>query len=135
MSQINPEKDSDMTVTAKYETGFRPKYSENVFQVDQSPITVNKGETVDIVIDCLRGFSVFIPNAGFFGEYFFDSSDKHLWLPDQSTAKEKWWGVRLTRTTLDNPNQSDKELPYCIYSKDLNNFAVGNSPPTMILDP
>jgi hypothetical protein len=133
MSQVNPGK--LVTITAKYETGYRPNYSENVFQVDQSPITVNKDETVDIMIDCLKGFSVFIPIFGFFEGNVFDSSDSHSWLPDQSTAEEKWWGLRLTRTMLDNPNKSDKELPYCIYSKDLNNFAVGNSPPKMKLEP
>ena len=135
MSQEDPKKDSDMTVTATYETGYRPKFSENVFQVDQSPIKVNKEETVDIVIDCLNGFSVFIPISGFFDGHVFPSSAKHLWLPDQSTAKEKWWGVRLTRTTMDNPRKLDKDVPYCIYSNDLNNFAVGNSPPKMKLEP
>ncbi len=134
MSQASPKKTGNMTVTAKFETGYRPKNAENVFKVDQSPITVKPGEIVDILMDCNNGFSVFIPYPSFFGDYVFKATEQPIWAPNSSTADKKWWGVRLERTNLENQN-SKKELPYCIYSNDLNNFAVGNSPPTMILDP
>jgi hypothetical protein len=134
MNEFDPKKASDITVRAGIEKGYQPTVPENVFKVDQSPITVKPEEIVDILIDCTKGFSVFIPYPGFFGDYVFEATEQPIWAPDPSTAKEKWWGARLKRTKPENQN-SNKELSYCIYSKDLDNFAVGNSPPTMILDP
>ena len=46
----------------------------------------------------------------------------------------KFWGVRMDRISKRNGSPVD-EMPYCIYSKQDNTFAVGNSPPTMIVKP
>lgn len=106
---------------------------ELVHKVKVSPQTIKPGEVVDIDIDCPDGFSVFIPFPMFFGDQVFDAvpvPPKDITQP----AKDKWWRVQLTRTNLPNPN-ANKELAYCIYMKDLDNFAVASSPPKMNLNP
>ncbi len=126
---VNPKK-----IKAKYKKGYHAKNPENVYAVDKSPITVAPGETVEILIECKKGFSVMIPYAGFFGGNFFEATEQPPWAPPPSSGGEKWWGVRLVRTMLKNPH-ANKEMAYCIYSKDLDNFAVANSPPRMGLKP
>jgi len=133
MSQVNPKKLADVTITVTPVSNYQSKIP-NVFQVDKSPIIVKPEEDVDILIDCKEGFTVFIPKAAFFGKNIFEAEDP-TWVSGLTTPRDKWWGVSLTRTKLKNPNEKTKDLAYCIYSKDLDNFAVGNSPPKMKLEP
>ena len=126
---VNPKK-----IKAKFKEGYKPKNPENVYEVEISPITVAPGDPVEILIDCQKGFSVMIPYAGFFGGNFFDAKPNPSWAPKSPAPVDQWWGVRLERTMLNNPH-SDKKMAYCIYSKDLDNFAVANSPPKMDLNP
>lgn len=126
-------------IKAKLNKGYTSTKAEKVYQVD-SPIEVKLGETVEIRLDCMNGFTVFFPNAVFFGDHVFQADDNPSWGAGEPAPEHKWWGVRLTRTNIENPNVikekgKKREMAYCIYSKDLDNFAVGNSPPKMILDP
>jgi len=136
----------------------KTKYSgkeEKVFQVDEPQIDVAPDETVDILIPGKEGFTVFLPYAGVFNAQVFEAVKNPYWAADTEDAKmqaasgeidsgesatvvkatkEDVWGVRMTRIVKEDQSPI-KEMPYCIYSKELNNFAVGNSPPTMKLDP
>ena len=103
-----------------------------VFKVDGSPHYVEAGETVEILIDSSEPFTVFLPYLDLFDGQLYPAVDASSWTNDP--AQEQWWGVRMTRIVGEGRSPI-KEMPYCIYSKELNNFAVGNSPPTMILDP
>jgi hypothetical protein len=136
--KIKPEQKSDH---------FKHNPEEVVYQVSGPPIEVAPGETVDILIPGPFGFSVYLPIAGHFNAQVFEAVENPEWALEkeekemvavsgsspESTA-EKFWGVRMTRISEKKHCPSGK-FPYCIYSKELNNFAVGNSPPEMILDP
>ncbi|MEN8007790.1 MAG: hypothetical protein ABFS42_12295 [Candidatus Krumholzibacteriota bacterium] len=146
---------------------IRPYYKENnqssdpkkVYKVDVSPQQVEAGETVEILINCEKGFSVYIPYEGVFNAQVFEAEKNPLWAVDEDekktkaelqaasgsgdsdaegatleASKETLWGVRMTRIAKENESPVD-EMPYCIHSKDLNNFAVANSPPVMGLKP
>jgi hypothetical protein len=137
--KTNPSGPNPIKIKAKREKNYKPKLSEDVYRVG-SPIEVSQGDEVVIKVDCQEGFTVFFPNAGFFGDHLYQANDDTSWSDGEDPAENKWWGVSLKRTNMDNPNKAredgkKREAAYCIYSKDLDNFAVGNSPPKMILDP
>jgi hypothetical protein len=103
-----------------------------IFKVDGSPHYVAPGETVEILVDCVKPFTVFFPYFGLFDVTCQEAEDASSWTGD--TFKHQWWGVRVTRKVPLGESPIDK-MPYCIYSKDLNCFAEGNSPPEMGLKP
>jgi hypothetical protein len=110
-----------------------PASSENVFKMTQPEVIVGPGETFDITIDCQMGFSVYLPYPGFFAKQEWEAQP----VPPEDISgapKHQWWRVRLTRNKGDNYS-SIRKMAYCVYSKDLDNFAVGNSPPKMTLEP
>lgn len=124
-------------VNTKRITAEKTSYSgreEKVFQVDNSPLKVKSGETVEILIPGPEGFTVYFPYPGFFDAQVYEAEEKPGWAVNPPNA-EMWWGVRMTRISKrGTPNPHDG-ISYCIYSKELNSFAVGNSPPKMKLDP
>ena len=134
MSANQPKTKNPKKIKAKYKPKYFPKNPENVFQVDKSPMLVEPGDTVDIYFECTNGFSVLIPFAGFFGGNYFPATKQPSWAPQPTNPKMAVWGVRLVRTQLNNPN-TKTEMAYCIYSNDLDNFAVASSPPKMDLKP
>jgi len=121
-------------IKAKFKAGYTPGKPENVFLVEDSPVLVEPGDTVDIFFECTNGFSVLIPYAFFFNGNYFPATKQPSWAPKPSSPKKVVWGVRLIRSQMENPHP-DKEMAYCIYSNDLDNFAVASSPPKMDLKP
>jgi hypothetical protein len=111
---------------------------EDVFKIDDNQIIdVKKGESLDIELDSEGGFTVFIPFAGLFepvgnSDQIFEAFEVNPIDVDE-TITHKLWRVRLQRKNEDNPGR--KNFAYCIYSHELDNFAVASSPPKMNLDP
>ena len=122
---------SNPTTIVPYKIGERP---EEVFKVDNSPLDVESGETVEILIPSPEGFTVYFPYPGFFNAQVFEAEEKPSWAINPPDA-EMWWGVRMTRISKPGTENPHDEISYCIYSKELNNFAVYNSPPKMKLEP
>ena len=139
---------------AEGKTSYSGK-EEKVFQVDKPQIKVEPNETVDILIPGKKGFTVFLPYAGVFNAQVFEAVKNPYWEEEKEDAKMQAasgeidsgesataveptkgdvWGVRMTRIVKAD-DFSPKKMAYCIYSKELDNFAVGNSPPTMKLEP
>ena len=112
---------------------YRPKNDEEVYRVNHPSIHVGQGETFDITIDCKNGFKVFVPYPE-----FFDTIETEAKVVDPGevgeTPVDQWWRASMTRKKGDNHTDID-EMAYCIYSKDLDNFAVGESPPKMTIKP
>lgn len=112
---------------------YLPKGPEDVYQATQPKITIAPGETFDITIDCKKGFKVFVPYPE-----FFESIDLEAKVIDPSEIGEdpvdQWWRASMTRKKGNN-NTDIREMAYCVYSKDLDNFVVGESPPKMTIDP
>ena len=126
-------------INAKRNSNYNSKSPQDVYQVPAT-IKVDKGETVVIKLDCKNGFTVLIPYKEIFGKHEFHATNHNSWAVGAGAPKHEWWGVSMVRSNEDNPSKvvkkgKKKEVAYCIYSKDLDNFAVGNSPPKMILDP
>jgi len=128
-------------------SNFKHNSKEAVYQITDPPICVAPGETVEILIPGPKGFTVYFPIAGHFNAQVFEAVENPEWALEKEEKEmvavsgsspeftsEKFWGVRMTRISEEKHCPSGK-FPYCIYSKELNNFAVGNSPPEMILDP
>ena len=122
---------------------YKPNAKEVVFQIADPPIKVAPGETVEILIPGPEGFTVYLPITGHFNAQVFEAVENPEWALEEmaavsgsssESAEKKFWGVRMTRISEAGAYPSGK-FPYCIYSKELKNFAVGNSPPEMILDP
>ncbi len=122
---------------------YQPKKDETVYQVDDPAAYVAPGETVEILIPGKEGFTVYLPIAGLFNAQVFEAEESPAWAQaamaeadgaGEDAAKDPLWGVRMTRIVQAGKSPIPK-MPYCIYSKELNNFAVGNSPPEMVLDP
>ena len=105
---------------------------ELVFKMDTPSVELEMGETLEILIDSTDSFTVFIPYPGIFAEQIFHAEDASSWTTEN--AEKKWWGVRMTRI-IGYDMFPIREIPYCVYNKELNNFAVGNSPPTMVVKP
>ena len=128
MSKAGPKPE----VRARQET-YQQTVPEVVFKVDPPVVNVKPGETFDILLDCESGFQVFVPYPE-----FFEKLDTEAQRVDPKTIPEKprynWWRASMTRHQVEN-NTDIKEMAYCVYSKDLDNFAVGNSPPKMTLKP
>ena len=103
-----------------------------VFKVDGSPHYVEPDGTVEILIDCEEPFTVFLPYFGLFDVTCKEAEDASSWTTDKPV--HQWWGVRVKRT-VPMGESPIATMPYCIYSKDLNCFAEGNSPPAMGLKP
>jgi hypothetical protein len=141
MSPIKPKK---IKPVKKSKYVHNPK--EDVYQVPDPAISVAPGETVEILIPGSEGFTVYLPIGEHFNAQIFEAVENPEWaleemeaVPGSSSesAAKKFWGVQMTRIsnsfiTKENPKG---EFPYCIYSKELKNFAVGNSPPKMNLKP
>ena len=96
-------------------------------------INVAPGETFDITIDCKEGFKVYLPYPE-----FFETMDSEAKVVDPGelgeTPVDQWWRASMTRKKGDN-HTPIREMAYCIYCKDLDNFAVGESPPKMTIEP
>ncbi len=127
-----------------------PKYvhklNEEVFQISGPMINVKPGETVEILIPGPKGFTVYLPIGEHFNAQIFEALENPEWAQEEmeaasgsnsGSAINKFWGVQMTRisTSFATPGNPEGEFPYCIYSKELKNFAVGNSPPKMGLKP
>ncbi len=152
---------SKKQIKPKHETTFSPKPLNDVYHVATSPTTVEAGETLEILIPGKKGFTVYIPYAGVFNAQVFEAEENPTWAIEENpadpkdkaqmeaasggaessddgtavqAAKETVWGVRMTRIAKEN-KAPVKFMPYCIYSKEFNTFAVGNSPPTMKVQP
>ncbi len=120
-------------------TDYLPVTKETVFRVSKDGVVdIKMGESLDIDIDCQDGFTVFIPYAGLFhpvdgSDQIFEASEI---FPSDISGKvlRKLWRVTLTRKNQANP-YANKKFAYCIYSPELDNFAVASSPPKMNLNP
>jgi hypothetical protein len=126
------------TPPIKITVAENPNYTpprEVIFQVDFPTVTIGPGQTLDIEMDCVGGFSVFIPFPGFFHS---NNGSDQIFPATQLKAGEpegiQPWSVSLTRTDDDNTNDK-KDFCYGIYLKGADTFAVGNSPPRMNLKP
>lgn len=125
-----------------------PKDGEEVYQVqDAPPIVVGPGDIVEIIITSPEGFSVYFPFVGHFDAQVFEAVKNPAWAIEKlememeateggskKSSDDSVWAVRMTRIS-EVCEKEPKDFPYCIYSKNLKTFAVGNSPPTMTLDP
>ena len=102
----------------------------NVYKVSPTPVTVPPGATLEIVMQCQTGFTVFLPYPHFFGAQIFEAALD----ASRSSGKQKVWVARMTRNNAPNgtPVQT---MAYCVYSKDRDNFVVAGSPPKMNLQP
>jgi hypothetical protein len=115
----------------------------NIYKVEGPPIEVAPGETVEILIPGSEGFSVYLPIGGHFNAQVYEAVENPAWAREEMEAAGggggstdyNFWGVRLTRTSKAGSYPPDEPFPYCIYSKEFMNFAVGDSPPTMNLNP
>jgi hypothetical protein len=138
MSQPDPKIIKPVRVPAP-----KPKEGEEVFQVQGTPIVVAPGDTVEILLSSSKGFSVYLPFGGHFDAQVFEAVENPAWAMEEMAAAaggsmkssgDTFWGVRMTR--ISKAGEYEPEVfPYCIYSKELKTFAVGNSPPTMTLKP
>ena len=114
-------------------TKIRPfKKPIEIFKVEGSPHYVEPDETVEILVDCVEPFTVFFPYFGLFDVTCQEAEDASSWTTDKPV--HQWWGVRVTRI-VPLGKSPITEMPYCIYNKDLNCFAEGNSPPKMVVNP
>ena len=120
-------------------TDYLPVTKETVFRVSKDGVVdIMMGESLNIDIDCQEGFTVFIPYAGLFhavdgSDQIFEASE--ISPPDISgKILRKLWRVTLIRKNQVNP-YAKKKFAYCIYSPELDNFAVASSPPKMNLNP
>ncbi len=112
-------------------TNYPHPPTESVYQVQDDPIVVAPGETVEILMSDSEGFSVYVPVAGHFDSQVYEAVENPTWGPGAGT-----WGVRMTRISKAGAYTSGDSFPYCIYSKKHYNFAMGlHSPPKMNLDP
>ena len=125
---------------------YELKPDEVVYQVSGDLIKVKPGETVEILIPGSEGFSVYLPIGGHFNAQIFEAVENPEWAEEEMAAAsgsgskpiiENFWGVQMTRisTSFATPHNPEGEFPFCIFSKELQNFAVGNSPPKMGLKP
>ncbi len=146
MSAKKPKK-----IKPKKITNYAHPKGEPVFQITDSPIEVAPGDTVDILIPGPRGFTVYLPIGEHFNAQIFEAIENPEWAQAEMEAASgsgtegedvKFWGVRMIRTSkkfdsgeVDPQGKPIRDFPYCIYSKELKNFAVANSPPKMELDP
>ena len=146
---MNPVKPKKIKVAHQIRTGYQPKPEDLlVVQNWDSASPVNPGDTVEILIPGPEGFTVYFPIGEHFNAQIFEAVKNPEWAVENSEKemeaedglgvepkKEDVWGVRMTRVSEKCPEPYKKEFPYCIYSKELKNFAVGNSPPRMTLEP
>ena len=119
-----------------------PKPSPAYFKVPIIADDVGPGDTVEILIPCEKGFTVYFPYNGHFNEQVFEAVENPEWAEEEMAAAAggegdsplALWGVRMTRTSGEGA-WPQKVFPFAIFSKELQNFAVGQSPPTMNLNP
>lgn len=141
MSPIKPKKIKPIR-NSKYVHNLK----EEVFQIPGPPLNVKPGETVEILIPGAEGFTVYLPIGEHFNAQIFEAVENPEWAQEEMAAAsgsesestdKKFWGVQMTRisTSFATKENPEGEFPYCIYSKELKNFAVGNSPPKMGLKP
>jgi len=119
-------------IIGEEDDSYEPKLPEKVIRVAPE-IYVKPGETLDILVDCKKGFSVYLPYTMFFENLDLEAKPVGTDVNNKQ-AKEQWWRVQIKRKAGEN-HTDIKEMAYCIYSKDLDNFAVGNSPPKMTVKP
>ena len=129
MNQVLPNPEA----RAKKES-YLPEGEEIVFRMDPRVVNVGPGETFNIVLDCKSGFKVYVPYPEFFDKV---ETEAKVVDPQEigATPDEQWWRASLTRKPGNNNHPTIRQMAYCVYSKDLDNFAVGDSPPKMTLEP
>ena len=146
MSQVKSKK---IRVKHQRETGYQPDPEELlVVQAWDPDNPVKPGDTVEILIPGSEGFTVYFPIGEHFDAQIFEAVKNPAWASEENAEelaaaagsdvepkKGNVWGVRMTRISEKCSELYKKEFPYCIYSKELKNFAVGNSPPRMTLEP
>jgi hypothetical protein len=146
---------SKKKIKPEYKPQFKHTGTENLLKIGGDPVEVKLGDTVEILIYSEKGFSVFIPYTEVFNARVFEAEEEPKWatatdrkmakaaaeerseVPKKKGAKatiKKFWGVRMDRIAKTD-KAPFKKMPYCIYSKQDNTFAVGNSPPTMVVRP
>ena len=82
-------------------------------------LILNRGDSVEFKTVNNKDATILIPHGNLFGEdnRVFDLDEKNQWTQ-----------------TLTVSNIEAGVYPYAVYCKESNDFAEGNSPPTMIID-
>jgi len=93
------------------------------YQADPPILALNRGQAVTFIHEGEQGGRVFIPHP----ELFVEEGFVH---PLERTPE----GFRLTLHVREHAKRQEA-FDYAVFSNDLERFAVGNSPPRMILDP
>ncbi len=146
MSPKKPKK-----IKPKQIPGYTHPKGEPVLQITDPPIEVAPGDIVDILIPGPKGFTVYLPIGEHFNAQIFEAVENPEWAQEGMEEAsgsvsggnvENFWGVRMTRISkkfdsgeVTSDGKPIRDFPYCIYSKELKNFAVANSPPKMELKP
>ena len=139
---MNDPKKKKIKVKPVKITGPQPKPSPAYFQVPVIADDVGPGDTVEILIPSEKGFTVYFPYSGHFNAQVFEAVENPEWAEEEMAAAAggggesplPLWGVRMTRTSGIGA-WPQKVFPFAIFSKDFQNFAVGQSPPKMNLHP
>ena len=92
-----------------------------VCRVDPPILHVRPEQQVTFAYEGEAGASLFIPFAGVFEDRVFD------FILDDGRFS-------LTLQVAKTPPREVREFAYGLYSRDLDDFAIGNSPPRMIID-
>ena len=103
-----------VTVTRKK---GREKDDPDFLQVKPAEITIHPGDELEFTFNDCRNPTIMIPVEGILTE--------RIATDNSGTIRMR---VRV------EPNLTQADFPYAIYSPDIRNFAVGNSPPRMILE-
>jgi len=93
---------------------------ERPFTVSEPRLVINPGDELEFIFEGCRNPTIMIPVSGVM--------QKRIAVP---RADEP--GVIRMRV-LDNPDMSHNTFAYAVYSTEIDDFAVGNSPPRMVLD-
>ncbi len=107
-------------VTFQYE---RKTDGKEIYRTDPSVLRLVRGEAVTFNHPGKWGVTVFIPVP----EIFEERGHVHSM---QMTPR----GMELTLHVRSDAPKTKGEFDYAVFSHDLKRFAVGNSPPRMILD-
>ena len=96
----------------------RNEKGEKILRVDKPEINIKAGDTVVLHMPDLNEPVVMIPVKGVFEKQIYTAD------PGEHTIK---------MTVRDPLNITNLTFGYAVYSRELKDFAVGNSPPTMVL--
>jgi hypothetical protein len=131
---------NNIKVKPAKELGFNSGKKENVFLVHNISPAVKPGDTVEFLIEGDLGYTVYFPYGEHFNAQVFEAIKNPHWAAGEiaelrnGNTSLNYWGVQMTRISVEC-HLEDKVLPFCIFSKKFQTFAVGNSPPKMTLDP